>query len=373
MPNQKNLERLNKLLEAFDSGAVLPEELIKAIDAVMAIINQNGRTLVDKIVETKKASDSDITNLKSELAKTRDNLQSVINQVKSNSDTSVVEVKTALLREVKRVEALIPVLPPETDLSGVFAEITNQREQLGQLSILISGENIRNALESLIGNDRLDKSAIRGLDELIAELKSTTNGGTVVGGVRLLKYLADVDVEGITNGQTLVWNSTTNKFEAGSASGASTFLDLTDTPAAYTGQGGKTVTVKVDETGVEFTTPAGGGDMLAATYDPAGGARQVAFADELGGTGITRTIASIATPTTAGATASVDYVYFITNTTLTLPTAVSNTNRYTLKCISGTCVVDGDGTETIDGTANITIQVEDSVDLISNNTEWKVV
>lgn len=88
---------------------------------------------------------------------------------------------------------------------------------------------------------------------------------------------------------------------------------------------------------------------------------------------INRTVTSIAAPTTAGATAKTDYVYLITNTTLTLPTAVGNTNKYTVKCISGTCVVDGDGAETIDGTANITIQVEDSVDLISNNTEWKVV
>lgn len=88
---------------------------------------------------------------------------------------------------------------------------------------------------------------------------------------------------------------------------------------------------------------------------------------------INRTVTSIAAPTTAGATAKTDYVYLITNTTLTLPTAVGNTNRYTVKCISGTCVVDGDGAETIDGSANITIQVEDSVDLISNNTEFKVV
>ena len=89
--------------------------------------------------------------------------------------------------------------------------------------------------------------------------------------------------------------------------------------------------------------------------------------------GITRSVSSIATPTTAGATASTDYVYNVTNTTLTLPTAVGNTNKYTVKCISGTCVVDGAGVETIDGTATITIQVEDSVDLISNNTEWKVI
>lgn len=92
-----------------------------------------------------------------------------------------------------------------------------------------------------------------------------------------------------------------------------------------------------------------------------------------GGSGITRSIFSIATPTNAGSTASTDYVYNITNTTLTLPTAVGNTNQYSVKCISGTCIVDGAGAETIDGSATITIQVEDSVDLISNNTEWKII
>lgn len=44
--------------------------------------------------------------------------------------------------------------------------------------------------------------------------------------------------------------------------------ELLDTPSTYSGQGGKAVTVKIDETGVEFSTPAGGGDMLASVYDP---------------------------------------------------------------------------------------------------------
>lgn len=37
------------------------------------------------------------------------------------------------------------------------------------------------------------------------------------------------------------------------------FLDLNDTPAVYTGQGGKVVSVKDDETGLEFTVESGGG------------------------------------------------------------------------------------------------------------------
>jgi hypothetical protein len=41
--------------------------------------------------------------------------------------------------------------------------------------------------------------------------------------------------------------------------GASTFLDLTDTPSSYSGQGGKKVKVKADESGLEFVTDSGGG------------------------------------------------------------------------------------------------------------------
>lgn len=46
----------------------------------------------------------------------------------------------------------------------------------------------------------------------------------------------------------------------GSSGGSSVaqFKQLTDVPSAYTGQGGKSVQVKVDETGLEFVVPAEG-------------------------------------------------------------------------------------------------------------------
>jgi hypothetical protein len=52
-------------------------------------------------------------------------------------------------------------------------------------------------------------------------------------------------------------------------SGASDFLGLTDTPSAYTGEGGDYVRVKPDETGLEFYQPPGGtpgGDPDCVTY-----------------------------------------------------------------------------------------------------------
>jgi len=90
--------------------------------------------------------------------------------------------------------------------------------------------------------------------------------------------------------------------------------------------------------------------------------------------GISRSVSTISTNSNLGNTAKTDYVSFVTGTTtVTLPTAVGNTNRYTIKSITGTTIVACNGAETIDGSATIGIQNEDSVDLISNNTEWKVI
>lgn len=94
-----------------------------------------------------------------------------------------------------------------------------------------------------------------------------------------------------------------------------------------------------------------------------------------GGSGITRSINSISAPTTAGATASTDYVYFVSGTTtLTLPTAVGNTNMYTIKNTgSATVTVDTTSSQTIDGALTLTINTPYSYNIISNNSNWFIV
>lgn len=46
---------------------------------------------------------------------------------------------------------------------------------------------------------------------------------------------------------------------------SSSFLELSDTPASYTGKAGLFLKVKADETGLEFGS--GVGDMLKSVYD----------------------------------------------------------------------------------------------------------
>jgi hypothetical protein len=93
-----------------------------------------------------------------------------------------------------------------------------------------------------------------------------------------------------------------------------------------------------------------------------------------GGSGITRSVTVTTGATAAGATALTDYVYIISGAhTVTLPTAAGNTSRYTFKnAHSASVALAFTSAQTADG-GGITLAPNASVDLISNNTEWKVI
>jgi len=92
------------------------------------------------------------------------------------------------------------------------------------------------------------------------------------------------------------------------------------------------------------------------------------------GSGITRSIVVTSGNATAGSTSLTDYVYIISGAhTITLPTCVGNTNRYTLKnAHSANVSLAFTSSQTADG-GGITLAPGESVDLISNNTEWKII
>lgn len=94
-----------------------------------------------------------------------------------------------------------------------------------------------------------------------------------------------------------------------------------------------------------------------------------------GSGGTVRSINSISSPTTAGATAGTDYVYLVSGTTtLTLPTAVTNTNLYTIKNVgTGVVTIATTSAQTIDGSTTTVMPVQyTAVDLISDTANWNV-
>lgn len=95
----------------------------------------------------------------------------------------------------------------------------------------------------------------------------------------------------------------------------------------------------------------------------------------LGSSGITRTVVVTSGSATMGSSASTDYAYFVAGAhTMSLPAASGNTNRYTVKNNhSANITIDTAGAETVEGAASISIAPQESVDLMSNGTNWFVI
>ncbi|RWZ78914.1 MAG: hypothetical protein EOT05_04195 [Candidatus Microsaccharimonas sossegonensis] len=91
--------------------------------------------------------------------------------------------------------------------------------------------------------------------------------------------------------------------------------------------------------------------------------------------GNSRSINVISTATTAGANTATDYVYVVSGTTtLTLPTAVGNSNLYTVTNV-GTNVVTVATTlsQTINSSSTATLPISNmSLDFLSNGSDWIV-
>jgi len=93
------------------------------------------------------------------------------------------------------------------------------------------------------------------------------------------------------------------------------------------------------------------------------------------GGGVTRSVLSVSSTTTAAAVSETDYVYLANGTfTITLGTAVGNTNLYTIKNVgTGTITIAFNGAQTGDGSTTMSLPVRyTSVDLISDGTNWNV-
>ena len=90
------------------------------------------------------------------------------------------------------------------------------------------------------------------------------------------------------------------------------------------------------------------------------------------GSGIVRSINSISANTTAGAALGTDYVYLASGTiTLTIPTAVGNTNRYLMKNVGvGIVTLIFTSGQNAEGDTTATFSSGQGIELISNNANY---
>lgn len=165
--NDKQNKRLEALLKTFDQGAVQKEELMQVASAILDVVKQSQDSANDKMANNKGESE---TAMKSALQTLDDKvatLTKLIQDTDGNSRTFTASEMRALNELIEVVRGEIPELPDEFDPGDINKKLSEHFEMIASLTENSAGIKIREALEELKGEERLDVSAIKGLDEVI--------------------------------------------------------------------------------------------------------------------------------------------------------------------------------------------------------------
>lgn len=298
----KKLEKVEKLLTLLNQG-ISKKEFVDSFENIVKIvrdIRKNNETEFELIHE----------NLSLVLAKMQKTNTDDLSKTKKQLEKTFQSALADLAEMVN--ERLSEIRVGEQGLRG-------EKGAPGNDGSPDSPIDIRNKLETLKDNDRLDIKSIKGSEKILEDLK---NSG------KQIRFGWGAHPLAIHDEGTLVTKIARK-------------LDFV----------GSNVSV-ADTNGTTTVTISSGG-----------------------GTQISRTIVTTSGNAVMGSTAYTDYVYLVAGAhTMTLPTAISNTNLYTVKNNhSAAITINTSLSQTIDGTATISVQTEDSVDLISNNLNWFVI
>lgn len=206
MTQDKKLDKALKILELANEDYATTEQVVLAIRSLAGLIEQVKSTLEQGIKTGESNQNTKVLGLISEIKETEASLRKLCAEDKTATlDTFRAELK----KEAEKLQKLIPTLPKPFDPT----ELQNQINVLMEYETpKVEAIEVRDSLETLQGEERLDASAIKNLPERTESIVKGMNK------VLALYMLLDVDVAGITAGQSIQWDG--NKWIAYTPAGS---------------------------------------------------------------------------------------------------------------------------------------------------------
>jgi len=240
----RNKKRKLKLPEKVEDTQDMPTLFNQLANAYKEV-----RDLSNKVADISKLQIA-INNLTQKLQEVNSRIttdETEVDSIRQQIGKARVNELSSLITEVFQLKDEIEKSRTTDDnISKDVQTISSNLDQLKEKVQIVHQQNTDVALAPL--KDDINMSGHR-----IRNLQDPSEGGDAV-----TKRYVD-SIQPYIPSPSLYWKS---------GSGISSFTDLDDVDNDYTGDGGKYLRVKAAEDGIEFAAVAGGGDMLAATYDP---------------------------------------------------------------------------------------------------------
>lgn len=208
-PEEKSLERLLKAIEAANIDTVSPSELVELFETVVAVIKEileNSKEEVDEKLEIHKDKlDDDFITKTSGLVDKIKGFETKLNDVKVKLSDKIDEKVSGVLNELKKQVVEIKNLVDENSVKNIRVELDNLSKKVEENEPDTPTET-RDKLESLKGNERLDASAIKGLDERVRGIIGTGGQSSTNHSIVGRDVIIDIDLSPQLDGVTTTFN-----------------------------------------------------------------------------------------------------------------------------------------------------------------------
>lgn len=213
-----NLEQLEKLVSMIDSMNFSKEDFVKHFEQIVELVLQikkENKEFVEKLETLHEKMMAKIEAENESLVSTT--LADSIQELKDESATLIESVKNEYEATQKTFEAKIAAIDKkiaevkngkDADEVKIVEDVLAQIKLPEQKEIILDGaEEIANKLETLKGEKRLDKSAVKGWEEDIKKIEETISKiprGRI--GMRKVPIVTPVDLTSQVDGATRVFN-----------------------------------------------------------------------------------------------------------------------------------------------------------------------
>ena len=229
--NEKQQKRMLDMLKTFEGSAVLPEELAQIIGVLVEVIKSVKDNLNVALDNIGSKSATDIKDVLAKLGGSQTKLEKMISDNRQLSATETARVMKDCLKEIKRVESSMPTMPDLSELENKINSIRIPTIEEISLDLPKLGNRIRDGLELLQGEERLDKKAVKGLDDYdeISKLARQPKGTSYTGlsGIKEIVAGSNITVDNSNLGYPVVSAS------GGALSDEKVKYDIADPTAGY--------------------------------------------------------------------------------------------------------------------------------------------
>lgn len=182
-------ERILDITEKLNEGLVKKEDLIKVFNIFLNVLKDMKSYNETNVANGLKSMQSIVDKCCSDMDDSEEDIKDTASDLKTFVSDKMKELSKMLYNEIEKVKDSIPDVADLSPLeSKIEASIAYLESKIPQLPEELKAEGIRDKLETLTGDDRLDKSAIKGLDEEFKNIDKKIVASTrVIGGGKSIR------------------------------------------------------------------------------------------------------------------------------------------------------------------------------------------